>query len=97
TDDAISYMKQAITILEETGLPQDATRQTVEELREFLQTMCTEAEANGPSTMSSEYIQMFISPTISVMTTMRNQRTKWRDSIEIVLHSAQQQGADWKI
>ncbi|HZS76939.1 MAG TPA: tetratricopeptide repeat protein [Ktedonobacteraceae bacterium] len=50
-----------------------------------------------PSTLPPEQINIIISNTITVMTTMPERRAEWQETISRVLQVAQQRGSDWQI
>jgi hypothetical protein len=95
--EAITSMEQAIAILVEAGLPQDAAGQNVDDKRSVLQVMQSGAPLGEQATLSPAELQEIINTTIFVMTTAQDQRPEWREAIAEALQNAQQQGADWQI
>ncbi|MFL5658565.1 MAG: tetratricopeptide repeat protein [Ktedonobacteraceae bacterium] len=99
--EAITHLEQAIAVLQETGLPQDAAGITVEDLQRILRAMRTGTppggQAGGSSTMPTEQIQQIISNTVAVMTTVQDRRAEWREAMAKALQDARQRGADWQI
>jgi tetratricopeptide (TPR) repeat protein len=100
-EDAISCIEKALTVFKETGLPQDAAGNTVEDVQRFLQVMRSGAssgrQSNASSMLPQEQIQQIIINAVSVMTTLQSQRAEWRSMIAKAFQDAQQQGVDWQI
>src|SRR5579883_971350 len=99
--EAVVYMEQAVAILEETGLPQDAAGQTVEQLQQVLATMRQGKPigqaSSSVATMPAEQLRVVVGNTVTVMTTVQERRAEWRGVIARALQDAQQRGADWQI
>jgi tetratricopeptide (TPR) repeat protein len=103
SQEAITKMEQAIAVLVETGLPQDAAGQTRDELQHYLDAMLQGISPGhaigGPATMPAAEIQHIITKTVDVMTTMQEHRAEWRKIIKQVLMQAkrsnQQQDTDF--
>src|SRR6266566_160061 len=47
--------------------------------------------------MPTEQIELIVSNTVAVMTSVQDRRDEWREDIAQMLQNAQQQGADWQI
>jgi tetratricopeptide (TPR) repeat protein len=101
SEEAIIKMEQAIAVLVETGLPQDSAGQTRDQLQHYLDTMhygISPGQAvGGPATMSVTQLQVIITNTVVVMTTMQERRAELREAMENALQQVQQEGADWQI
>ena len=101
SQEAITTMEQAIAVLVETDLPQDAAGQTRDQLQQYLDSMrqgISPDQANrGPAIMPSDELQVIVSNSVSVMTTMQERRAEWREAIFNALQDAQQHGTDWHI
>ncbi len=101
SEEAITKLEQAIAVLVETGLPQDAAGQTKEEMQRYLDVMrhglSLDQANSGPATMPSAQLQAIVSNTVAVMTTMQERRPEWREAIVNALKDAQQRGNDWHI
>ena len=101
SEEAITKMEQAIAVLVETGLTQDAAGQTKDQMQHYLDAMrqgLSPDQANsGPATMPSDELQVILSNTVAVMTTMHERRAEWREAIVNALQDAQQHGTDWQI
>jgi tetratricopeptide (TPR) repeat protein len=99
--EAVVYMEQAVAILEETGLPQDAAGNTLEELQQYLATMRQGRPigqtSNSAATMPAEQLRVDVGNTVTVMTTVQERRAEWRGVIARALQDAQQREADWQI
>jgi tetratricopeptide (TPR) repeat protein len=99
--EAISKMKQAISILNSTGLPQDAAGNTAKDLKHILQTIYTGKPLGGQegnvSIMPVAQMQQIVSNTVAVMTKVPDRRAEWREVIAKALQDAQLHGADWQI
>jgi hypothetical protein len=98
--DAINAMQQAIAVLDETGLPQDASGNTREDLQQYLDAMrqgIAPGQANQAATMPAEQLQVIVHNTVAVMTTMQERHAEWHKTITGALQDAQQRGADWQI
>jgi hypothetical protein len=98
--DAINAMQQAIAVLDETGLPQDAGGNTREDLQQYLDAMrqgMASGQANQAATMPAEQLQVIVHNTVAVMTTMQERHAEWHKTITGALQDAQQRGADWQI
>ena len=70
--DAIDAMQQAIAVLDETGLPQDAGGHTREALQHYLDALrqgMAPGQANQAATMPAEQLQVIVHNTVAVMTT----------------------------
>src|SRR6266568_3406280 len=101
SEEAITKMEQAIAVLVETGLTQDAAGQTKDQMQHYLDAMrqgLSPDQANsGPATMPSDELQVILSNTVAVMTTMHERRAEWREAIVNALQDAQQHRTDWQI
>ena len=101
SQEAITTMEQAIAVLVETGLPQDAAGQTRDQLQHYLDAMrqglSLDQAYSGPATMPSDQLQVIVSNTVAVMTMVPDQRAQWREVIVKALQDAQQRGTDWQI
>jgi tetratricopeptide (TPR) repeat protein len=97
SQEAITRMEQAITVMVETGLPRDAAGRPIERLQQYLDAMRQGASLDGPATMSPEQIRPIVANTIAVMTTMQDRRDEWHQTMTEELHDAQQRGANWQI
>jgi tetratricopeptide (TPR) repeat protein len=101
SQEAIAKMEQAIAVLVETGLPQDAAGQTRDQLQHYLDTMrqglSLDQANSGSATMPSDQLQVIVSNTVAVMTTMQERRAEWREVIAKALQNAQQRGTDLQI
>ena len=101
SQEAITTMEQAIAVLVETGLPQDAAGQTKEGMQQYLDAMSqglSLVQANSdPATMPSNQLQVILFNTVAVMTTMPERRTEWCEVIAKALQDVQQRGTDWQI
>jgi len=99
--EAITNIEQALTILRETGLPQDAAGQTREQLEQVLQVLHAEMFATGQSigasTMPAEQITAIVNKTITIITILPERQTEWREAITLALQDAKSHGADWQI
>src|SRR6266481_736891 len=98
--DAINAMQQAIAVLDETGLPQDAGGHTREELQQDLDALrqgMAPGQANQAATMPAEQLQVIVHNTVAVMTTMQERHAEWRKILTGALQDAREQGADWQI
>src|SRR5260370_3771769 len=98
--DAINAMQQAIAVLDETGLPQDAAGRTREELQQSLNMMRQSSaprQANQTETMPAAQIQVIVDSTVAVMTTIQERHAEWHKRITSALQDAQERGADWQI
>jgi len=96
--EAIAQVEQAITVLVNAGLSQDAAGQTLEDLREILRTM---RRGDQLSTMTIDLpslragrLQQIVTNTIAVMTVAHDYRHAWRKAMADELQQAQQGGAD---
>jgi tetratricopeptide (TPR) repeat protein len=89
---AIAMMEQAISVLVATGLSQNAAGQTRDQLQHYLDAMrqgLSFGQARSYlTTMPSDELQVMVSNTIAVMTTMPNRRAEWRETITEVLEQA---------
>ena len=97
--DAIILLEQVLQIFIITGLPQDASGQTVKQVQQLLNIIRDRTNLDAPSTPPSETIQQIVSTTIAVMTVMTvapSQRLAWIEQITSALQGAQQRGADWQ-
>ncbi len=94
--EAITRMEQALAVLVETGLPQDAAGHTKEQLQQYLNAMRQGVKfgqaTNAPATMPDAQVQQVITNTIAVMTVAQDHRAEWRENIQEVLQQAQQRG-----
>jgi tetratricopeptide (TPR) repeat protein len=93
---AITTMEQAIVVLVETGLPQDAAGQTIDDYQHYLNAMrqgISPGQAiSRPAIMPTVGIQQIVDKTISVMTSEQGRRTEWRKYIVNTLQRVRQQG-----
>jgi tetratricopeptide (TPR) repeat protein len=100
SQEAITKMEQAIAVLVETGLPQDAAGQTRELLQQYFDAMHQGTSYNtandSQEIMPSAQLQVIVTNTVIVMTTMQEHRAEWREAMAGALQEAQQQGADWQ-
>src|SRR5207245_2655618 len=98
SQEAAADLEQAIAVLEKTGLPQNAVGHKVDDLIRILQSMrtgaSTETQEGAPPTMSEAQIQLIITSTVAVMTTVQDRHDEWREVMMKVLQDAQQQGAN---
>jgi tetratricopeptide (TPR) repeat protein len=101
SQEAITKMEEAIAVLVETGLPQDAAGRTRDELQQYLDTIRQDIspgqEMSSSATMSSAQLQVIVANTVAVMTTMQERRAELREAMENALQQVQQEGADWQI
>jgi tetratricopeptide (TPR) repeat protein len=101
SQEAIVSMERAIALLQQTGLPQDAAGQTVEQLLNDLQAMRDGTMPAGQSataaTLPANVIGQFVGNTVAVMTTLSEHRSEWRETVTDQLQRAQQQGPGWQI
>jgi tetratricopeptide (TPR) repeat protein len=103
SQEAITKMEQAIAVLVETGLPQDAAGQTRDKLQQYLDAMrqgiAPGQAIGGSATMPSAQLQVIVANTVAVMTTMQERRAEWREAITKALQqvksSNRQQDADF--
>ncbi len=95
SQEAITKMEQALTVMEATGLSQDASGRTRESLLQYLDTMRQgmplDQRANNPAKISSAELQQMINSSIAVMTTRHDRKATWREAIVKNLQVAQQQ------
>ena len=98
TEEAIMRMERSIALLTNTGLPQDATGQTPEELRFLLVAMragiSLEELADGSAAIPADELQEIVDNTIAVMTSEWEHRTEWHEEMAGELQYAQQQGIE---
>jgi hypothetical protein len=92
--EAMVHMEQAIAILREMDLPQDAAGQTSETLSRYLQTIQNDVPQQPIKSilLPMNVIQQVVINTISVMTTAPERRSEWRAIVLQHLQFAQQQG-----
>lgn len=98
-EQAIAYMEQAIGMLEESGLSQDAAGHTTAMLKHVAATMRQSEQAGlqiGADAMSADQIQQIISNTIAVMTVSQDKRAEWHAAMEGAHQHAQKQGDGWQ-
>jgi tetratricopeptide (TPR) repeat protein len=103
SEGAITTMEQAIAVLVETGLPQDAAGQTREDMQRYLDAMrqgvSFDAADTSANIMPSAQLQVIVSHTVVVMTKMQERRAEWREAITKALQQAtnsnRQQDADF--
>jgi len=101
--EAILRMEQAITVLQTTGLPQDAAGQTRDKLQQYLDTMrqgiSSDTANDSPNIMPTAQLQVIVANTVAVMTTMQERHAEWRETLTKALQqvksSNQQQDADF--
>jgi hypothetical protein len=101
--EAIATMEQAIAVLVDAGLPQDAAGQTRNQLQRYLDAMrqglSPGRASSGPAMIPSGQLQAILSNTIAVMTTVQDRRAEWREAIRELLQQAKsrnrQQDADF--
>jgi len=74
--DAVARMKQAIEVLIEAGLSQNAAGHTVDELQQTLSTI-----RSGATISAEDNIQVIVENTVAVMTTAKDNRNEWRETI----------------
>jgi tetratricopeptide (TPR) repeat protein len=100
SQEAITTMEQALTVLVETGLPQDAAGQTKEDMKRYLdavrQEEALDQASSGPATIPTDRLQAIATTTAAVMTAMPDRRAEWHEIIVNALQDAQQHGADWQ-
>jgi len=100
SQEAITTMEQAIAVLVETGLPQDAAGQTKEDMQRYLDAVHQEEAlgqaSSGPATIPTDQLQAIATTTVAVMTAMPDRRAEWHEIIVNALKDVQQQGADWQ-
>jgi tetratricopeptide (TPR) repeat protein len=98
SQEAIIRMEQAIAMLVEAGLPQDASGQTVDDLRQYLENMlqatAIDRETSNKPRLTPSPIQDIADNTVAAMTVAQNLRTGWHKRMEEALLSAQQGGTD---
>src|SRR5689334_22742353 len=79
-------MEQAIAVLIETGLSQNAAGQTRDEMQHYLDTMRQNISlgemVDGHSTIFSKQIEQVVTNTVAVMTSMQEHCSEWRETIE---------------
>ncbi len=96
SQEAITRMEQAIAVLVETGLPQDAAGHTRDDMQQYLDAMLKDI---GHIAMLAAQIQQIVTNTVAVMTTVQESRTEWREVITKALQQAKsinrQQDADF--
>jgi tetratricopeptide (TPR) repeat protein len=96
--EAIVQMEQAIAVLVETDLPQDAAGQTRDQLQQYLAAMrqgiSLDQTISSPTTIPAAQLQVIVANTITVMTTVQERRVEWRESIKNTLQQIQQQEGD---
>ena len=101
TEDALSSMEQALQILVQLNLPQDAAGWTREQLSSALQRMRSglplNTQNNAATTLPAETMQVIIANTVAVLTTVPESRDEWRGMLEGGLQDAQRQGPDLQI
>jgi tetratricopeptide (TPR) repeat protein len=90
--EAIAKMEQAIAVLVETDLPQDAAGKTRDDMQHYLDAMrqglSLDQANSGPATIPSDPLQWIVSNTVAVMTTVPDRRAKWREAITELLRQA---------
>ncbi len=98
--EAIAKIEQAIALLVETELPQDAAGSTMNQLRHYLENMHRGVPIGTTSeaftTMPAAEMEQIVTRTIDVMTVAREYRAEWRKTITDMLQLAKQQGANWE-
>ncbi len=96
SQEAIEKMEQALTLMEAADLSQDASGRTRDRLQQFLNIMrqggTFDQGANKSAKISSAELQQTINGAITVMTTMQDRKTKWREAVVKALQVAQQEG-----
>jgi hypothetical protein len=101
SQEAITKMEQAIAVLVETGLPQDAAGQTRDDMQQYLDSMRQGISYNtandSPNIMPAAQLQVIVANMVAVMTTVQESRSEWREAMANSLQQAQQEGADWQI
>jgi tetratricopeptide (TPR) repeat protein len=103
SQEAITKMEQAIAVLLEAGLFQDAAGQSRDDMQRYLNAMrqglSPDQAIGGLAVMPAAQIQQIITNTVAVMTTVRESRAKWYEAITEVLKQAKssnrQQDADF--
>jgi tetratricopeptide (TPR) repeat protein len=92
SQEAIITMEQAVAVMIETGLPHAAAGQTRDDMQQFLVAMhqgISPGQAiGGLPTMPSAQLQVIITNTVVVMTTMQERRAEWREVITKALQQA---------
>src|SRR2546429_7039439 len=85
-------MERAITVLVKTGLPQDAAGRTKEDMQHYLDAMhqglSSGQKKSDPAALPSDQLQMIVSNTVAVMTTVPDRRAEWREAMTEVLQQA---------
>jgi tetratricopeptide (TPR) repeat protein len=98
--EAITHMEQALALLRETDLPQDAAGMTPDIAERSLQAMregtFPNEQSRTASTIRAEQINIFVHNTIAVMTTLPERRAEWREEMAQALQSAKDSGTDWQ-
>jgi hypothetical protein len=101
SQEAITTLEQAIAVLVETGLLQDAAGQTRDQLQHYLDAMrqgiLPGQTISGPATVRDAQIQQIVTNTVAVMTTVPDRCAEWHEVIVNALQDAQQHGTDWQI
>jgi tetratricopeptide (TPR) repeat protein len=101
SQEAITKMEQAIAVLVETGLPQDAGGRTRDQLQQYLGTMrqgiSYDTVNESSNIMPSAQLQVIIANTVTAMTTIQERHAEWYEVIAKALQDTQQHGADWQI
>ena len=101
--EAIPKMEQAIAVLVETGLAQDANGQTRDDMRQYLdamrQSISVDAANDSPDTIPAALLEEIVDNTIAILTTMQEHHTEWREVMATALQQAKnsnrQQEADF--
>ena len=100
SQEAITKMEQAIAVLVETGLPQDAAGQTIDEFQRYLDVILRSLSPGqaigGTGSSLAAQLQVIVANTVAVMTTMQEHHVEWRKIIAGALQQAQEQGGDWQ-
>jgi tetratricopeptide (TPR) repeat protein len=98
--EAIVQMEQAIALLVETGIPQDAAGHTRDQLQQYLAAMrqgiSPDQTINNSTTIPAAQLRVIVANTITVMTTVQERRAEWRESMKNTLQQIQQQEGDWQ-
>src|SRR5258708_38747387 len=85
SQEAITRIEQAIAVLVETGLPQDAAGHTRDDRQQYPEAMLKDI---GHIAMLAAQIQQIVTNTVAVMTTVQESRTDWREVMTKALHQA---------
>ncbi|MEM7134244.1 MAG: tetratricopeptide repeat protein [Chloroflexota bacterium] len=97
--DADHCIGNAISVLAETGLPQDAAGHTIAQLQQMQLAMrgeegASSVDSSTPATFPAEQRNLLINNTVAVMTDLPEKQSEWRQTLESVLPQMVQLGAD---